>query len=128
MTDAKDALMAELEERLKYAEARIRNQEVVVDANLKTLCHAQRALETARMEIATLKAMIEVGALSDPVRVKHVARGSTYTVLGGAEVQSAMPINEGDMLMVYRGDDGRLWARPMPEFGDGRFIPLPPGA
>lgn len=52
---------------------------------------------------------------------RHKKRGSTYTVVGTAEVQSSNPVNEGDRLVVYRGEDGRLWARPVDEFTDGRF-------
>jgi len=57
-------------------------------------------------------------------RVKHVKRGSFYTVLGDAVVQSSTMIEEGDRLMVYRADDGTLWARPVAEFIDGRFIDI----
>ena len=56
------------------------------------------------------------------IRVKHVKRGTEYTVLGQAEVQSGSPINESDILTVYQGTDGKIWARPVSEFNDGRFI------
>jgi hypothetical protein len=57
-----------------------------------------------------------------PIKVKHIKRGTEYTVLGRAEVQSEFPINEGDILTVYQGADGKLWARPTGEFDDGRFV------
>lgn len=59
----------------------------------------------------------------DGDRVRHVTRGSFYTVLGIGHLQvSSRPhANEGDPLIVYRGDDGQLWCRPASEFGDGRF-------
>lgn len=41
--------------------------------------------------------------------------------LGGAEVQSSRPIKEGDVLTIYLDMYGKLWARPVEEFHDGRF-------
>jgi CDGSH-type Zn-finger protein len=54
---------------------------------------------------------------------RHVKRGTLYDVLGQAELQSSGgPVPERATLTVYRGaDDGKLWARPQPEFEDGRF-------
>lgn len=73
-----------------------------------------------------------VANLSPPVpRVElahwqHAKRGSKYVELGRGELQSsAGPVSEGTVLVAYRGtDDGRMWFRPVPEFSDGRFIPL----
>lgn len=59
---------------------------------------------------------------------RHNKRGTTYTEVGTAWLQSEEPIREGVPLMIYKGDDGKLWARPFNEFMDGRFteIPTPP--
>lgn len=66
-------------------------------------------------------------------RVRHKKRGTTYEVLGLAEVQistsygeplSSRRLNEGDRLVVYQGEDGKLWARFPDEFEDGRFEPV----
>ncbi len=70
-------------------------------------------------------------------RVQHVKRGSTYAVLGEAEVQISSGdfedqtghrhkdrqlLAEGDKLVIYRSEkDGHLWARFPDEFNDGRF-------
>lgn len=63
-------------------------------------------------------------------RVRHKKRGSTYEVLGEAELQISVKLpqdhggrlaEEGDRITVYRGEDGRLWARFTDEFEDGRF-------
>lgn len=54
-------------------------------------------------------------------RWRHKARGTHYTALGVASLQAAEPVTEGCNLMVYRGDDDQLWARPESEFRDGRF-------
>lgn len=58
-----------------------------------------------------------------PDRWKHKERGTTYERIGGALVQNSGGgrICEGDVLTVYRGEDGQLWARPSHEFHDGRF-------
>jgi hypothetical protein len=58
---------------------------------------------------------------------RHVNRGTDYEVIGHAELQSACPVDptEGDELVIYRGEDGKLWARVDHEFNDGRFKPLP---
>ena len=56
-------------------------------------------------------------------RWRHKKRGTYYTALGTARLQLASPvvIEEGAVLVIYRGDDGVLWARPEAEFKDGRF-------
>lgn len=54
---------------------------------------------------------------------RHKGRGTIYEVLGDAELQMApgAQIEEGWSLVIYRGPDGKLWARPSGEFHDGRF-------
>lgn len=55
---------------------------------------------------------------------RHKKRGTTYKVIGTAEVQAEDCILEGDLVIVYRADsDGKLWVRPTEEFYDGRFKP-----
>lgn len=39
-------------------------------------------------------------------------------------LQAGSVIQSGDSLVLYRGTDGRYWARPSAEFYDGRFIEL----
>jgi hypothetical protein len=59
-----------------------------------------------------------------PRRVRHKKRGTTYAVIGeDFRLQSSRPIEEGETLAIYRGDDGKGWARPLDEFTDGRFEP-----
>lgn len=52
---------------------------------------------------------------------KHKKRGTAYVEIARAEVQASGPIKEGDVLVVYRGEDGKTWCRPVSEFEDGRF-------
>lgn len=63
-------------------------------------------------------------------RVRSLKRGTTYRVLGEAEVRISKPtlsikgrlLTEGEKLTVYQADeDGKLWVRFPDEFEDGRF-------
>lgn len=56
---------------------------------------------------------------------RHKKRGTTYRIEGFAGLQSSAPIAEPTKLVIYRGEDGQLWARPIDEFLDGRFEKLP---
>lgn len=56
-------------------------------------------------------------------RYRHVKRGTSYTLLGRAELQSSTALSEGAVLAIYADRDcERLWARPVGEFFDGRFV------
>lgn len=56
---------------------------------------------------------------------RHVGRGTTYqVVLSDAELQASGSIEEGAILVIYKGQDGKLWARRAMEFYDGRFEPI----
>lgn len=54
-------------------------------------------------------------------RFRHFKRGTEYEVIGIAELQASQPQQEHARLAIYRGDDGKLWARNTGEFSDGRF-------
>ncbi len=74
---------------------------------------------------------------------RHVKTGGEYMLLGIGKMQAGKwktptirPDDCGqkrwvhvsiDMreVAIYRGADGSLWARPVEEFNDGRFAPLP---
>lgn len=53
---------------------------------------------------------------------RHIKRGTVYTMIGTAELQAAQPQCEHAALAIYRGEDGKLWARNTAEFHDGRFV------
>jgi hypothetical protein len=60
-------------------------------------------------------------------RYRHKKRGSTYRVIGEAQLQTSFALGDGDWMIVYQGEmDGLLWTRPKFEFDDGRFERLPP--
>lgn len=55
-------------------------------------------------------------------RWRHKKRGTVYEEIGRAELQTSEDyVVEGDTVVVYRGEDGKLWAREALEFEDGRF-------
>lgn len=65
---------------------------------------------------------------------RHVKRGTKYQLIGTGKIQAktwADLNNDNDHkvdmreIAIYRGDDGALWVRPIEEFNDGRFEPLP---
>lgn len=49
----------------------------------------------------------------------HAKTGGVYTVLMHATEEAT-----GRPVIVYRGEDDRVWTRPEAEFFDGRFSPL----
>jgi hypothetical protein len=54
----------------------------------------------------------------------HRKRRTYYSHVCFASLQASEPCEEGAVLVVYKGDDGRCWARPFDEFHDGRFDAL----
>lgn len=52
-------------------------------------------------------------------RYRHKKRGTVYTLIGVGRAQGTL--NDDDPVVLYRGEDGGLWARHQAEFCDGRF-------
>lgn len=52
---------------------------------------------------------------------RHTRRGGSYIVIGHARLQTARSVGDDDALVIYKGEGGELWARPVQEFCDGRF-------
>lgn len=64
---------------------------------------------------------------------RHIKRGSDYQVVGMGAVQSDVPLNDMDVVVIYRDQAGMFWARRREEFFDGRFeeiaaLPPPPAS
>jgi Lar family restriction alleviation protein len=57
---------------------------------------------------------------------RHKSTGGEYQLLGHGAIQTTMPLEDHDEVAIYRGRDGRLWARAKMEFQDGRFERIAP--
>ena len=57
---------------------------------------------------------------------RHKKRGTLYSIVGVARLQSDSPLGDMAHLVVYRSHEGELWARAKDEFNDGRFERLEP--
>ena len=125
----------------RYEDPRLAQAKIA--SEIESAAHQKFLDEVATPAMAETLATLRPAAPPHPgIRVRHKKRGTTYTVVGHAGLQISIadgntvssdriglePINfkrfhEGDRLVVYRGDDGRLWARDPDEFNDGRFEP-----
>src|SRR5579875_2303715 len=83
------------------------------------------AVENVQFKIRALAAQPQPEA----PRWRHKKRGTTYTEIGRASLQTATgSVSEPATLVIYRGEDGKLWAREEGEFEDGRFERAQPKA
>lgn len=88
-----------------------------------------KAIETLDMEGLENTAQNFRASLTTPApgwkpTHRHVGRGTVYTVVGEATLQTTIELYDYEPLVIYRGEDGQLWARPTSEFNDGRFEAL----
>lgn len=63
---------------------------------------------------------------SRPERFRHLKTGGTYQVLfRGVGLQTSLGMTDGETVVIYQGEDGRVWAREEVEFNEPtRFEPL----
>jgi hypothetical protein len=84
--------------------------------------------QEARITTRALTPVREAEAIStasEGARYRHVKRGTVYEVLGKGRLQCAANAALDDSeVVIYRGNDGKLWARGVDEFYDGRFEPI----
>ena len=57
-------------------------------------------------------------------RWRHIKRRTEYIEIGRGKAQVAGRILDDEGVVIYRGDDGSLWVRPIEEFEDGRFAKI----
>jgi hypothetical protein len=68
---------------------------------------------------------MEMNATKPGSRFRHVRTGQIYTVDGTATLKSALSHDLDDEIVVlYRDEVGRRFARVLDEFEDGRFAPV----
>lgn len=94
-----------------------------LDRAEETIALAARSLRLNATSRASIARVLREYLAWRPTH-RHKKRGSTYRVVAQAAVQSGRAIVEGDKLIVYLGEDGYWWARPVDEFNDGRFETL----
>lgn len=59
-------------------------------------------------------------------RWRHKKRGTIYREICRGELQAATyNPEEGEWMVVYQSEDGRIWICASGEFGDGRFEEVP---
>ena len=59
-------------------------------------------------------------------KVWHVKSGGEYEILHHGMFQCADPKHDMEHVVIYRGEDQRIWVRPATEFVDGRFTDVDP--
>ncbi|MCV9910202.1 hypothetical protein OIV19_21645 [Brucella sp. HL-2] len=85
-----------------------------------------KAIEALNAAPAAIRAMVPImpGNGFTPTH-RHIKKGNDYEYIGGARIQSEVPLHDMDEVAVYLGRDGDLWARRQSEFNTSRFESLP---
>lgn len=84
----------------------------------------EEALQNALAVVARARA-----AEARPLTHRHIARNTTYREVARGTLQSKMPLQDGDTLVAYVGQNDVWWFRPPAEFDDpARFERLGAGA
>lgn len=68
---------------------------------------------------AAITALRETSVAAPGEVFRHKKRGTLYTLIGVGRVQGTLA--DEDPVVLYRGENGGLWARHQAEFCDGRF-------
>ena len=92
----------------------------ITDTKGQILCYLNGPQTRERDKIAQSVADAMNAAVFTPTH-KHVKRGTNYKVLGEGQVQTETLLFDTDKVIIYVGEDGKLWAREPEEFNDGRF-------
>lgn len=95
---------------------------------------AEQGIRKLKPDYRALSAEPAQGEQWQPTH-RHVKRGTEYQLIGTGKMQAENwatysdenGYENADMqeVAIYRGDDSKLWVRPIAEFNDGRFVDLP---
>jgi hypothetical protein len=59
--------------------------------------------------------------ISSQNKWKHKKRGTIYTEVARGIFQCTGSLLDEESVVIYQGEDGKFWVRPVAEFEDGRF-------
>jgi hypothetical protein len=68
---------------------------------------------------------IELTYRTETMKYRHKVTKGEYSMVGTAKLQTGPPLTDMAEVVVYRGEDGRLWVRRAEEFDD-RFERVKP--
>lgn len=80
-------------------------------------------IEEMNIELETLDEMIAQRELLG--RYQHKKTNQSYALLGFGMIQTKTPLTDNAEVAIYESEKtGHLWARPVTEFSDGRFLEI----
>lgn len=83
------------------------------------------ALQVDEMNIELEEIDEMISQLEKMGRYTHQKTRQPYTLVGFATVQTRTPLADNDRVAIYESELHRsLWARPIREFTDGRFVEI----
>ncbi len=87
---------------------------------LMMACHHRDVYRMLCEQLAKEVDKLRIGGCEGGSKWTHYRNGGAYTIIGSANLQTDVPLEDMATLTIYRGEDGKLWARDPLEF-DGRF-------
>lgn len=76
-----------------------------------------------KSEVSELLQAVKVlsGSTTEEDLWQHIRSKCVYELIGTASIKTEQPLEDMASVVVYRGENGSLWARRRDEFNDGRF-------
>jgi hypothetical protein len=112
--------MTELE--LQKQVLRAQGEKALLQAVMISALHAIKHAINGRSKLSAeemVDGIIKSLGPARPLTHRHRKRGTLYQEIGRGELQvSESLVSDGTELVVYQGEDGKLWFRPVDEFDD----------